>query len=108
MRPTHTQMTDRIGKIGISMLLLGQIACGGGYLVKDSAPAPVKVAEVPKTPDAFRDHRGEKVKPGQKFRLAAKPIAVEGLNIVIELVKVDWSTMTAPSGKEMREAAAKL
>lgn len=43
-----------------------------------------------------------------KFRLAAKPIAVDGPNLVIELTKVDWSTLTSPNGKEIREASVNL
>lgn len=96
-----------------SLLLLGFVvaACGssGGYVVQDKpAEAPRPVAETPKIPDAYADHRGEHAKAGLRFRLAAKPIAVDGPNLVIELVKVDWQTLTAPSGKELREASASL
>lgn len=87
-------------------------ACGGtgaGYVVDNPKPPPPKVEpEVATTPDAFRDHRGERVKVGSKFRLSAKPIAVEGAEFVIALLKVDWSTMTAPSGKEIKEGTAQL
>jgi len=87
-------------------------ACGGGsagYVVDKPAPAPVKVAaEVQRAPDAWRDHRGDHARLGQPFRLGAKPVAVDGPNVVIRLNKVDWSNMTTPSGKEIREGAASV
>lgn len=92
-------------------LLLALAACGGssGGLIVDNAPPPPKAApEPPKVPDAWRDHRGDHVKLGQKFRIANKPIAVDGPNVVITLSKVDWSTMTTPSGKEVKEGAAQV
>lgn len=94
--------------IGIAWVLQ---ACGGsaGYVIESKPPEPPKpVAEAPKTPDAWRDHRGEHVALGKKFRLAAKPVAVDGPNFVVSLLKVDWSTMTTPSGKEVKEGAAQL
>lgn len=89
------------------------VACGGGgagYVVPaDQAPAAAAApAPVAKTPDAYRDFGGEHVKVGQKFRLAAKRVAVDGPNIVVELQKIDWSTLTAPSGKEFKEATAHI
>ena len=45
---------------------------------------------------------------GQKFRLSGKPVAIDGPNVVIALTKVDWSTMTTPSGKEVKEGAASV
>ena len=81
---------------------------GGGYVVENAPPPPPKPVEAPKTPDAWRDHRGDHVQLGKKFRLAARPIAVDGPNIVIALNKVDWSTLTTPSGKEIKEGAASV
>ncbi len=84
-------------------------ACGGGgHLVRDSAPPPPKREQVAAAPDAFADHRGQKVPVGQRFRLASKPIGVEGVRVVVELTRVEWQTMTAPSGKDIREAVAHL
>ncbi len=100
----------RILLISTLFFSLGLASCGGssGYVVPDQPVAAKPAANTPKVPDVYTDHRGEHVKTGQHFRLAAKPIAVDGPNLVIELVKVDWQTMTAPSGKELREASASL
>ena len=83
---------------------------GGGYVVApDPAPKPVAApAPVDKTPDAWREFGGDKVKPGQKFRLAGKRVGVEGPNIVLQLQKIDWSTLTAPNGSQLKEATAHI
>lgn len=101
-------------RLALAAAVLGGLAgcggAGGGYVVPaDQAPAAAPApAPVAKTPDAYRDFGGEHVKLGQKFRLAAKRIAVDGANVVVELQKIDWSTLTAPSGKEMKEATAHI
>lgn len=72
------------------------------------APPPVKQQAVQVEPDAFRDFRGEHGTSGKVFRLGGKPMAVDGVEIVVTLVKTEWSTMAAPNGKEIREASANL
>lgn len=68
-----------------------------------------KVAEpVAQEPDAFRDYRGLHYKANEKFRATHKPVAVDGAEIVITLIKTDWATLSAPNGKEIREASANL
>lgn len=84
-------------------------ACGGsGYVVEAKPPPPPPPVEAPRAPDAFLDHRGDKVALGARFRLAAKPIGVQTAQVVVALQKVDWSTMTTPSGKEVKEGSAQL
>ena len=84
--------------------------CGAnaGYVVQAPPPPPPPPPEAPRVPDAFADHRGEKVALGAKFRLAARPIGVHTAALVVALQKVDWSTMTTPSGKEVKEGSAQL
>lgn len=112
-------MTERMGASSTYLALAAALAiaavpacggAGGGYVVPpDPAPAPVPVAAVvDKAPDAWREFGGEKVRPGQKFRLAAKRIGVAGPNIVLQLQKIDWSTQTAPNGTQMKEATAHI
>ncbi|MBM4343588.1 MAG: hypothetical protein FJ100_09455 [Deltaproteobacteria bacterium] len=93
--------------LGLSLALC---ACGGsaGYVVETKPAPPPPAPEAPRAPDAFADHRGDKVALGSKFRLAAKPIGVHAAQFVVSLHKVDWSTMTTPSGKEVKEGAAQL
>lgn len=96
--------------LGASLCVLAW-GCGGagGHVVKDSGPVVAeKPPEAPKVPDAFADHTGPKARAGEKFRLAAKPVAVQGPDLVIELDKVDWQTLTSPSGKEIREATVNM
>ncbi len=95
--------------LGLSLTLVAA-GCGGssGYVVETKPPPPPPPSEAPRAPDAFADHRGEKVALGAKFRLAAKPIGVHTAQFVVSLQKVDWSTMTTPSGKEVKEGAAQL
>ncbi len=107
----HSRLTRVLAAAVLGVPLAA--ACGGtggGYVVPpDQAPAPAAVAApVDKTPDAWREFGGEKVKVGQKFRLAGKRIGVEGPNIVLELQKIDWSTLTAPNGTQMKEATAHI
>ena len=94
----------------LPLLIAVAVACGGsaGYVVQAKPAPPPPPPEAPKQPDAFADHRGDKVALGQKFRLAAKPIAVGTALFVVSLQKVDWSTMTTPSGKEVKEGSAQL
>jgi hypothetical protein len=100
--------TMAIAVLGSLMAACG--GSGGGYVIPaDQAPVAVAApAPVAKTPDAYRDFGGEHVKPGQKFRLSAKRIAVDGPNIVMELQKIDWSTLTAPNGQQLKEATAHI
>jgi len=72
------------------------------------APPPAKPPVVQAEPDAFRDFRGEHGAAGKVFRLGGKPMAVDGVEVVVTLVKTEWSTMAAPNGKDIREASAQL
>lgn len=83
-------------------------ACGAPEVVAEPKVAVAKPKAEAAAPDAFADHRGERFEAGQKFRLGVKPAAVAGPDVVVTLVKTDWSTMTGPSGKEVREATASL
>lgn len=84
-------------------------ACsGGGHLVQEEAPPAVQAVQAPAQPDAFGDHRGQLAQPGERFRIAAKPVGVAGVRVVVALTRVEWETITTPSGKEVREAVAVL
>ncbi len=93
-------------------LLCGTLAsCGAPEVVQptpETDPRTTEPVVVAVEPDAFRDYRGPHAKAGTVVRVQTKPMAVDGPNVVVTLVKVDWSTMTAPSGKEMREATVNL
>ena len=86
-------------------------------LASCSAPAVKEEAYVPRGPDAprpqketdfFNEFRGDHHPTGKVFRLQGKPVAVDGPNVILTLVKSDWATMTTPGGKEHREATAQL
>jgi hypothetical protein len=85
--------------------------CGGAETVTPADPRetpPVAQVEAPAQPNAFRDFQGPRVATGKPFRVSVKPVAVAGAELVISLVKIDWSTMTGPSGKDTREATASI
>ena len=81
---------------------------GGGQVIAKSAVAKAPVEAAPQTPDAFRDFGGKHVKLGEKFRLGARPLGVEGAEIVIELVKTAWTTRELPNGKEVKDGTADM
>lgn len=94
-----------------ALLTLGAslAGCGGPQgAVVDTTVKPTPVVEAPKEPDAYRDFRGRKVKLGERFRLAAESVGVEGAEVVLTLVKTEWSTMTTPAGKELKEITVNL
>lgn len=92
------------------LLALAQLSCGEA-MVKDPDPVsdkPKVTEPVAQEPDAFRDYRGVHYKANEKFRATHKPVAVDGAEVVITLIKTDWATLAAPNGKEIREASANL
>jgi hypothetical protein len=94
-----------------ALVAIGAAGCGGTQSVTPADPSatpPVARVEVQAQPNAFRDFRGPRVTTGKPFRVSVKPVAVAGVEVVIALVKVDWSTMTGPSGKDTREATANI
>ena len=82
-----------------------------------SAPPVKKEVYGPHLPDAprpqketdyFAEFRGDHHPTGKVFRLQGKPVAVDGPNVILTLVKSDWATMQTPGGKEHREATAQF
>ena len=90
--------------------LLVIAACGGGEVVKTPAPAaPVAVAKpAPVAPDAYRDFGGERVVTKEVFRLKAKAKAVAEVEVVIRMIKVEWTTREMPDGRKIKEGTAEL
>lgn len=84
--------------------------CGGGEVIPPpkptAAPAVAKLAAP--TPDAFRDFPGERVVPNEVFRLKAKAKAVAVVEVVISMVKVEWTTREMPDGRKIKEGTAEL
>ncbi len=106
-------MTPRLPFTFRIVLLLTAIAllwaCGGGQVV-DVPPPPPKPAAPPPPPkaDAYKDFEGERVVPKEVFRLRAKAKAVAVVEIVINMVKVEWTTRETPDGKQIKEGTAEL
>ncbi len=93
----------------VSLLSLLLMAC--------SAPPVQEERYVPRGPDAprpqketnyFEEFRGDHHPTGTVFRLQGKPVAIDGPNVIVSLIKSDWSTMQTPGGKEHREATAQF
>ena len=83
--------------------------CGGGELIAPPSPAAAAVAKPAKpAPDAFRDFAGERVVPKEVFRLKAKAKAVAVVEVVIRMVKVEWTTREMPDGRKIKEGTAEL
>jgi hypothetical protein len=96
----------RMAVLAIGIVLT---ACGAPQVVQLPPPEPkVQPSAAAGEPDAYLDFRGIHAKSGATFRLASKPMTVDGPNVVVTIVKVDWSTMTGPSGKDTREASVNL
>lgn len=94
----------------VGMLLAGAL-CGCG------APPKVEEKYVPRgldaprpevATDAFAEFRGVHVSVGKVFRLQGHPVAVDGPNVVLSLIKTDWDTMTTPGGKTTKTATAQF
>lgn len=96
--------------LGVSLVvaLLASFGCGGGQVIEKSVAEKAAPAAAPQTPDAYRDFGGKHVKLGSKFRLGARPMGVQGAELVIELVKTVWTTRELPSGKEVKDGTADL
>ena len=58
--------------------------------------------------DFYAEFRGIHMATGKSFRLQGHPVAVDGPNIVLTLVKSDWETVTTPGGKTIRTATAQF
>jgi len=98
-----------LGYLAASAVVVS-FGCGGGGHVVKQAPAPKKVEKKPepKGPDAYRDFGGKTVAPGTKFRLRTKPYGIQQFEIVVELVKTQWTTRELPNGKEVKDGTAEL
>lgn len=94
----------------IAAVVVGASACGGGggQVIEPAATPAAAPKEAPKTPDAYRDFGGETVALGVKHRLRTRPIGIKELNIVVELVKTQWTTRELPNGKEVKDGTADL
>ena len=99
--------TRNCAAVGL-ILCLGALSACGAPMVTDAPPKGPTVRAVQADPDAYRDFRGEHGTLGKVFRLGGKPMAVDGADLVLTLVKTEWSTLAAPNGKEIREASAQL
>jgi hypothetical protein len=94
--------------LNIALVALVASACGPSMVQQAPPPPPLAPKEKPAEPDVFRDHRGKHVAAGETFRLTHKPVAVDGPNVIVSLVKTEWTTIQTPGGKEVKEATAVL
>lgn len=104
------KIASQLGVLTTAIVSLTSSACGApaGQVVDTTAKKTPEVAQAPKEPNAYRDFRGTQVKLGEPFRLAAESVGVAGAEVVLTLVKAEWSTMTSPSGKEIKEISVNL
>ncbi len=107
-RQPMPRIAGLVGQNLVISLVFAHISGCGAPEVVDLPPPKVAPPVVAQAPDAFADHRGQTAKTGELFRIGAKPVGVQGVGIVVTIVKVDWQTMTGPSGKEVKEATATL
>ena len=93
------------------------VVCVGLVLMACGAPPVKEDAYVPRGLDAprpqaetdfFAEFRGTHQPTGKVFRLQGSPVAIDGPNVILTLVKSDWATMQTPGGKEHREATAQF
>lgn len=103
-----TRACATIGKAALWVVTALATGCGGPEVVAVAPPERVLDRHIVKEADAFGDFRGEHVAASTPFRLAQKPIGVDGPNLVVSLVKTEWSSITTPTGKEVKEATASL
>ncbi len=98
-----------ISHVMLALALVFLVACGGGQVV-ETPPPSTKAAAPPPPPkeDAFRDFAGERVVPNEVFRLRAKAKAVAIVEIVINMVRVEWTTREMPDGRKIKEGTAEL
>lgn len=106
-------------RLGLTSLALvtALSACGASQVTPLPAPdaAPAAAPDTPaakpapaRTVDAYRDFKGEHVAAGEVFRLKAKAKAIDGLEVVIRMVKVEWTTGELPDGRKIKEGTAEL
>lgn len=89
---------------------LAVIAAGcGNPQVKDAPPPPPPPKkQAPAAPDAFRDHSGPHAAAGEVFQLKDTPIAVDGVRVVVSLIKASWTKRELDDGRVIREGSAEI
>jgi hypothetical protein len=95
--------------LGIGMLLVSLSGCGAGSAdgrIVNTAPQ-AKPREAPAPTDAWSMFKGDKHPLGKIFRVLRKPSGIDGVQVVVQLLKVDWQTMDAPGGT-IKTATANL
>ena len=91
------------------LCLLLLIACSAPPVKEEAyVPRGLDAPRPQKETDFFAEFVGDHHPTGKVFRLQGKPVAIDGPNVILTLVKSDWATMTTPGGKEHREATAQL
>ena len=95
---------------GASLCVMAMcVGCGGsGHVIEKPKPLKAAVMQEVVKPDAYRDFGGETIALNTKFKLRTKPVGVKELQIVVELVKTQWTTRELPDGREVKDGTAEL
>ncbi len=89
-------------------LLTAATACGEAQVRDAPPPPPPPEREAPPEPDAYRDHSGPHAKAGEVFQVKDTPIAVDGVQVVVSLVKATWTKRELEDGRVIREGSAEI
>jgi len=85
------------------------LACGGGKIIRSNdSPKEDPAENKESAPDAFRDFRGVHVPAGKPFTLKSDPAGVDGVGVVVQLLRVTLRTWETTPGKPTSEGTAEL
>ena len=94
----------------VALTVGGAVGCGGAGAAVKPTPAvaaadrPVAVAVA----DPLGDFSGPRVKAGEAFKLGDAPVGVEGVGVVLTLLKVHETDYQEPGRPKVIETAAEL
>lgn len=109
LRVSPPAAPSRAPALGIAVVAVLVGACSNPQLIETpKAAAEAPAAAAPQEPDAYRDHVGPHIAAGTTFRLKDTAYAVDGVGVVVSLVKAAWSKRTLDDGRVIREGSAEI
>lgn len=82
-------------------------ACGGGARVIERKPVSTEVAPTPAAPvDPLAGFKGARHQPDEVFVLQNNPVAIVGPNLILRMVRIEWTESENGRGVIEKEGTA--
>ena len=97
---------EKMKYVGIGLVVMSVLGCTPKEVVKKNPPPAPAVAPAPVVPSVLDGFDGQMVKLGEAIRLRREPVGVASKQMMVSLVRAEWTSRERADGTEEKSATA--